>query len=418
MSVRHALTILFLVAAAGACGGDRADAQGPYARHVEESIPQIEKATGLRFKQRPVLEQRTKEQMRAYLVQQFETRARDDIAGQEIALRRLGLIPDSLRLGPFMIELYTEQVAGLYDPATKKLYVVNGIAPELVAFTVSHELVHALQDQYTNVDSLLHVKGSDDRVLGAQAVLEGQAMFVPIKAMGAAAFNLPGGWEQVRRMVREQMQQQYPVLASAPTILIESAIFPYLSGLEFMRRFETERPNQQPYGPNFPSSSEQILHPEKYLAAQPDVPTRITLPRPQGATATYENELGEFATRVFFFEHLQDQPEAVRVAGGWDGDRYMVLQVAGGEGLAWVTVWDATVDAVEFTQAMESVIEKRFGAVQPRAGSPSGKTFTARGRTMWVWGGEIGGRPAAIYVDVPEGARPDVFRPDQITVQE
>ncbi|HJU89539.1 MAG TPA: hypothetical protein VJ672_09110, partial [Gemmatimonadaceae bacterium] len=335
-----------VVATIAACGGENAGAQGPYARQVNDAIPVIERGTGLEFKQRPVVEEKTKDELRAYLVEQFRTRAAEDVKQQEILLRRLGLIPDSLKLGEFLVELYTEQVAGYYDPATKKLYIVKGTSPEFVSFTVSHELVHALQDQYANLDSLLKVKGADDQVMAAQAVVEGQAMLVPIKAMGGAAMNLPGGWDQVRQMVREQMQKQYPVLASAPNILIETSIFPYLSGLEFMRRVEAERPGKHPYGAEFPKSTEQILHPDKYLSA-PDAPARITLPTLTGATGTYQNEVGEFPMRVFLYEHLRNQPDAVRIAAGWDGDRYVVLETPRGEGIAWVTAWDSTVDAVE-----------------------------------------------------------------------
>ena len=53
-----------------------------------------------------------------------------------------------------MLELLTEQVVGYYDPATKVLYVVDGAEPAMVNVTVTHELVHALQDQYLNLDSI------------------------------------------------------------------------------------------------------------------------------------------------------------------------------------------------------------------------------------------------------------------------
>ena len=81
-----------------------------------------------------------------------------------------------------MLDLYTEQIVGFYDPATKMLYVVDGAKPDQLGFVIEHELVHALQDQYTNLDSLLHIKGDDDRVLAAQSVMEGQATLVPIQA--------------------------------------------------------------------------------------------------------------------------------------------------------------------------------------------------------------------------------------------
>ncbi len=402
--------------ALAACGGD-SKAQGPYARQLSESMATVEKNSGLTFKRRPVVEVKTKNELRAYLEQQFRERAAEDIAGQEVLLRRLGVIPDTLELGPFMIELLTEQVAGYYDPATDKLYMMQGTPPEMVGLTFSHELVHALQDQYTDLDSVLKLEGEDDHVAAAQAVVEGQAMLVPLKSLGGAAFNLPGGWDQVRRMVRSRFDE-YPVLASAPNMLVEMAIFPYLSGLEFMRRYDTERPNQLPYGANFPKSTEQILHPEKYFTDTPDLPTRITLPNPTGAERTYQNEMGEFPIRVFLYEHLANQPDAVRIAAGWDGDRYMILRTDRGEGLAWATVWDSTVDAVEFAQALDQVVAKRYGASQPVIGNPPGKTYTVKGRTVWIWGGEVEGRPVVLYVDVPQGVRPDVFRADQLQLSE
>ncbi len=52
-----------------------------------------------------------------------------------------------------MLTLLAEQVIGYYDPKVKVLYVVQGAGEENVVLTISHELVHALQDQYFNLDS-------------------------------------------------------------------------------------------------------------------------------------------------------------------------------------------------------------------------------------------------------------------------
>ncbi|HMA01488.1 MAG TPA: hypothetical protein VKP02_03915, partial [Gemmatimonadaceae bacterium] len=208
---------------------DKITAQGPYAKEVADAIPKIEKVTGLKYKKQPVLERRSKEQVHQYLIKQFEDeRSQSDLAAQQILLRRLGLVPEDFDLRALMLDLYTEQIAGFYDPATKVLYVVDGAKPEEVAFLVEHELVHALQDQYTNLDSLLHLKGDDDRVLAAQSVMEGQATLVPIQSMLGPAAGLPGGWEKVRQLIREN-QGSMPKFASAPEILQETLLFPYLS---------------------------------------------------------------------------------------------------------------------------------------------------------------------------------------------
>ena len=61
------------------------------------------------------------------------------------------------------MRVLTEQIIGYYDPKTKVLYVVEGAPEEYVGITIMHELVHALQDQYVNLDSLEHITGDDDR---------------------------------------------------------------------------------------------------------------------------------------------------------------------------------------------------------------------------------------------------------------
>jgi len=297
-SASSAMLALLAMLSAACPSRDKVAAQGPYAREVADAIPKIEKVTGLKFKKQPVLERRTKEQVHDFLVKQFEDeRSQADLNAQQILLRRLGLVPENFDLRSLMLDLYTEQIVGFYDPATKVLYVIDGAKPQDVAFVVEHELVHALQDQYTNIDSLLHIKGDDDRVLAAQSVMEGQATLVPIESMLGPAAGLPGGWEKVRELIREN-QGSMPKFAAAPEILQETLLFPYLSGAEFMRRYQDQGHKGMPLGPDMPVSSTQIMHEDAYFGAHREQPVAITLPAPRGATSDYQNDMGEFGTRL------------------------------------------------------------------------------------------------------------------------
>lgn len=392
-----------------ACGKDRGAAQGPYAKDVAEAVPLIERGTGLKFKRPPVLETRSKQQVRQFLEERFRQELPDsEIQGEQLLYRRLGLIPDTLDLRKFMLDLLTEQVAGFYDPKTKKLYVVDGAPPEQVSMIISHELVHALQDQYMNLDSMQDVRGENDRSMAAQAVIEGQATLLPIQAMLGPGASMPAGWDRVREMIRDN-QTQMPVLASAPFVLQETLIFPYLTGAEFMRRFGAERPGQTPYGANMPTSTEQVLHPDRYFAAHRDLPTRVELPRPAAGSVLYEDDLGEFETRLFLFQHLRDQPEALRGAAGWDGDRYEVVRTPRGDGILWLTVWDSPVDAAEFSSDVEQIAGKRFARARA-ADVPGGKRWSiAGGRVVALWGGTVAGRPAVLYSDLPDGIEPNLL---------
>src|SRR3712207_7180185 len=123
---------------------------------------------------------------------------------------------------------------------------------------------------------------TSDRALAAQAVIEGQATYEQMMSMvggeGNIAARLPGGWDQVRQMIREA-RNEMPVFATAPTIIQEVLIFPYLSGAEFVRRFKERRPGESPLN-HLPLSTEQVLETPAFFGPRPDVPTRVALPPP------------------------------------------------------------------------------------------------------------------------------------------
>ncbi len=387
-----------LLASASAC--DRSSSN-PYERYVNEAIPKIEAEMGLRFTSPPKLEERSRSQLEAFLNEKFEEeQSIRTIVGAERAYKRLGMLPGDLELRPYMHALLTEQIAGYYDPATKTLYVMEGADRTIARLTISHELVHALQDQHFNLDSVQKVEGDNDRQLAVQALLEGQATYAHFMVMMGNEESIPGGWETIREGIRSQVATQ-PLLGTAPIILQETLIFPYLSGAEFIRRTKRLRPDR-PVFDSIPQSTEQILHEASYFSDY-DPPSDITLPPlATGATAAYENNLGEFETRIFLYQHLRDESMASRGAAGWDGDRYVVFDTPQGEGIAWVSVWDSAEDAGEFVDGVVRGIARRFGTPEPSYPSSGVRQYTARGRTLRLTVGAVAGRPAVLYVDVPE----------------
>ena len=414
---RAACAVSWLLAAA--CGrGAHADAQGSYDEAVAKAIPAIEQGTGLKFKRPPVLQERSKEEVRQFLERELgQKMSLQEIAGTQSAYRLLGLIPDTLDLRKLLLDFYTEQIAGYYDPSSKVLYVVKGSSPELVAVTVDHELVHALQDQYTNLDSLLNIKGDADRSLAASAVFEGQATVVGLQVALGPNQDLAVllGWDQLRDQIKQNAASM-PVLAAAPTFIQETAIFPYVGGADFYHRFTQKHRGETPYGGNLPTSTEQILHDAAYFGPARDDPTRVTLPPPVSATDLYQDDFGEFQIRVLLANQLKDQAQAVRAAAGWDGDRYMVVKTPSGEGIIWLTVWDTPVDAAEFSDAMRESLARRWNVQAPP--SSGGKTtVTSHGRTVTITGGEVGGRPVVSYIDLPQGAKQDVLQLSRVKLQ-
>jgi hypothetical protein len=409
--------VLMLVSA---CQKEKSKYEGPYAAEVAEAVPMIEKAVGLKYKTPPKVETRSKEQVREFVTKQFtDSLAAHDVAGQEAAYKRLGMIPDTLKLQAFLTSLMEEQIVGYYDPHTKVLYVVDGSPKDVTTSTIiTHELVHALQDQYISLDSVQKIRGDNDRLSAAQAVFEGQAVYEQISIMLGGtniAINLPGGWDRIREMIREN-QASMPIFAAAPKVIQETLIFPYLSGAEFYRNYKERKPSSTIYK-DMPVSTEQIIHPAAFFLKR-DNPTRVTLGTLSNATTVYDNDLGEFETRLFLFQQLNDQNEAVRGATGWDGDRYAVVNTPQGQGVVWLTVWDSPVEAGEFFHIAGLGVEARYKTKAGKGSTDLVKKYSAAGRTLQVSTLEIQGRPVVIYVDVPAGANPNIINPAQVTLKE
>jgi hypothetical protein len=283
------------------------------------------------------------------------------------------------------------------------LYVVQGADEKTVGITITHELVHALQDQYVNLDSLQKATTDNDRLSALQAVIEGQAQFEQLSIMVGGSSNIAmrvGGRDRIREMIREN-QSAMPIFATAPMVIQESLLFPYLSGADFVQRFKEEKPGANPLV-NPPRSTEQILHTPAYFGKTPDEPSVVTLPAPRGATKVYENDLGEFGTRLLLYQHLKDDQAAPRSAVGWDGDRFVVVKGAAGQGIVWASVWDSTLEAASFTEALIRATTKRTGAAE-RPEAAGGATIHPKGRTMSVFPRIINGRAVVIYSDLPDG---------------
>jgi hypothetical protein len=384
---------------------------GLYASDVNDAMPKIERLSGMKFKRPPQLAITTRDSLRAALDREFERQSADDLPGMQAAYRMLDLIPDTMDLRALMLDMYTEQIAGLYRPETKTLYLIEGTPREMRVPIISHELVHALQDQYADLSALQEIERDDDRQLAASAVMEGQATLIGLEMQGHIA-----SWPQLRAQIQRQQQDQ-PIFAAAPMFIQESLLFPYLSGAEFMRQFYETSSDSMPFGDQLAASTEQIMHPAAYAPVR-DAPTRVELPDPSGASRVYDNNLGEFGTRLLLYLHDRSQPKAVSGATGWDGDRYMVIKTDRGPAIVWVTIWDSTVDAAEFGIIMEEGIDRRFDITSKKRDADGASVRITPERTLVVRGGQISGRPAVMYVDVPKGVSTDLVSWDQIKLSD
>src|SRR5262249_31954698 len=114
--------------------------------------------------------------------------AAEDIAGEERAMKRLGLIPADADYKDLVIRLLTEQVAGFYDPYAKQLYIADWIGDDLQKIVLAHEIDHALQDQNFGLEKFMKPdRDNDDAQLARQALVEGDGVALMIEYMQPGA---------------------------------------------------------------------------------------------------------------------------------------------------------------------------------------------------------------------------------------
>ncbi|HYN69124.1 MAG TPA: hypothetical protein VEX41_02815, partial [Candidatus Eisenbacteria bacterium] len=266
---------------------------------------------------------------------------------------------------------------GYYSPERDELFVVSaagGVGPTQ-RVTYAHEYTHQLQDQNFGIEKLgLDAADQSDRSLARLALLEGDAVTVQTRWMQE---NLTA--EDLGQIFADASDPAVlEALRRAPAILRDTAFFPYLDGPIFastlMVRDGFNGVDAAYSAP--PDSTEQILHPEKYLDRDPPIVINVPADLPSklgpGWSDGGADTLGELQLRIWLGEGGVESTAASRAAAGWGGDRLMLLDgPAGATAIALITEWDSLADASEFAAAAKAALAglKLTGFVGQTAGS-------------------------------------------------
>ena len=112
-----------------------------------------------------------------------------------------------------------------------------------------------------------------------------------------------------------------------------------------------------------PESTEQILHPEKYLAEEGPKPVEASVTVDDlgdGWTERRADSVGELGISVWL-ESSAGPAVAAEAAAGWGGDRAVLLEGPDEAWLlSWLTSWDTPADAEEFTAAAADLLDELF----------------------------------------------------------
>lgn len=317
------------------------------------------------------------DQLKSDLLQSYnnETTVRELEVSRKL-LVLLGLLSPDADLHGILVELYSENVLGYYNNADKKMYLVSGqttLGPQ-EKMTLSHEFTHALQDQYFDLAKVqAGLEDNGDRSLAVTALVEGDATLAMIRY--AREYLTPDEVLQI------QLSSAGSSIDRAPLVVRDEVTFPYNEGALFAVQLWQQGGNEalnQAFR-KLPTSTEQIIHPEKYLAGEQ--PIEVTLPDLVGALGPGWQQLrtdvlGELDLRILL-EQFSEPGAAANGAQGWGGDRFAILENAAGDDAVVVsTVWDDEQEAIEFYGAYAETVVRRYGGRARR---------TADGPTRLVW---------------------------------
>lgn len=341
---------------------------------TEEILKVVSRLRELDIKRSVKSSLKTKDEIEQSVIRDMdENTPAEEFEATQKTLVKLGLISKSFRLRDYVVKLLREQVAGFYEPKTQEFYLAAWLPISDQKRVIAHELVHALQDQHFNLRRFEKwPKGDSDAELAAHALVEGEATLVMIEydfeqqGLKLDMTKIGSLTDGLSDQDGDKDAKTYPVFANAPRVLKENLQFPYFYGAAFVGAVLKNRSWKlldRTYE-RLPGSTEQIMHPERFLT--PDNPVVIDIPDLSGALGpdwqkTDADVNGEFGYLVALAEFIP-RPAARTAAAGWGGDRYALYENKATSELVLVqyTTWDAESDAKEFFDAYSERTVKRY----------------------------------------------------------
>lgn len=342
-------------------------AQMQLLHRIEEGVVRLR---GLEKQADVPMELLDRDGLREYLTASIVDTDVEKVQGDYLKLLKVvGLTPRSSDSLEATIDMLVDHILGFYDPEEKYMVLINGsgyLGPD-EKVTYAHEFTHALQDQNYDLTALMKAtSGDDDRAQATKALIEGDATYSMLR-WASAELSPAELWEYVfgTPAPRSTVAPSIDMMVSS-----SSAAFTYGQGMKFVHHLYTaggnDAVNRALAHP--PTTTEQIFHPDRYLKGEGAMTVEIPEPADllgPGWSSLVSDDLGMLGVGGLVAE-FADNRAASKVAEGWGGDRFTLLEHTDGR-LAFVlrTSWDTERDAIEFHNSMTESQRNRFHLTVP-----------------------------------------------------
>ncbi|MBN1438383.1 MAG: hypothetical protein JW929_03150 [Anaerolineales bacterium] len=297
---------------------------------------------------------------------------RETLQNEAKSLSVLGFIKPTYDLAEFALSRLADGVMGFYMPNTRTIYIIGNRFAGMERWTFTHEYNHALVHHHFPAVGIMDddplCLNDSQRCEAIRALVEGDSMLIMVQWLEQYATPYD---------IRDIELYPYPFLLppgqNTPPCFSKMVEFAYYNGLNFVGTLWSlgswARVNQAYQ--NLPVSTEQILHPQKYLNGEK--PAAMRDPKIENKLGDSwrlikSDSLGEYMTFLLLsygsdsFAQIPAET-AQTAAAGWGGDRYYVYSDSAQEDrivLAAEWTWDTNADAADFMVAMQDYLDERF----------------------------------------------------------
>lgn len=317
----------------------------------------------------------TRPQAESLLKQRYITRETVlQLEDEQRVLAALGLMTPGDDLASSVVNRAVDGIGGFYLPKSEEIYVIGMRFGGIEHYVYSHEFDHALVRQNFDTHALSQTAcaGSSDACTALNALLEGDASM--LMRQWWKKYSGPQDYRDI--LLYRPSVMAFPE-QSTPPYIVEDLGFPYEKGLAFVEYLYNlgRWAKVDAAYKNLPATTEQILHPAKYLSGEQAVP--LTLPPLTGALGEgwrllKEDVLGEWSTYLLLAYHADQAAQLNHVVSttasqGWGGSRYQVYHHAGQDqtALAALWAWDTEKDGNEFAAALRQQLDIRYRGARP-----------------------------------------------------
>jgi len=239
--------------------------------------------------------------------------------------RALGLIGADVDLLGAMNQVQGEATAAFYDPRSQRVRVRGTDLTVAVKATLVHELTHALQDQYFDLQREGHfpIEGENDTY---RPVFEGDAQRVSHQWVAKLSDADLAAYNETAETNGETID-----LGGVPDAVVQFFAAPYNFGEPFVDllvsaqgRKAVDDALRDP-----PRSEADLFDPFRYLEHR--TPEKVETPKlAAGEKKADEGAFGALSLYLVLAQHM-DPSRALNAADAWNGDAY-VNYVKGGKG--------------------------------------------------------------------------------------